>query len=111
MIDELPLKLECIGKSKKLVGLWAEYRAIRFAGKRWPIVGKQTWCGNWCWNAYYMGISTAADFLCWIHGKGWFDCIEAESTLLELWNSKEPLLCQYINDILFSRLMRQVEDN
>ena len=59
--------------------------AIRLAGKRWPITGSKEWVGNWCWNAYWLELSVAADFVVWLHRRKLYSIDQGESRLFEMW--------------------------
>lgn len=65
-------------------------RNIRIAGKDWPILRSKEGVGNWCWNAYELGIATpnspqrVAEFLIWLRRRELF-AIEAAPTVIWNW--------------------------
>lgn len=64
---------------------------FRLSGKTWPVASSRDWFGNWCWNAYWLELPHAVDFVIWLHGRQLFHCDQAEARLFSLWRRDEPL--------------------
>lgn len=60
---------------------------FRLAGKVWPYQSSKEWIGNWCWNAYWLRIETAVEFLVWLQHGGLFHCTMGEDRIFEMWNA------------------------
>jgi hypothetical protein len=64
--------------------------AVRFSGKRWPVVGAKYGVGNWCWNGYWFEIPVAVDFLCWLHQRRKFSLSCGEERIFNRWRVPDP---------------------
>ena len=68
-------------------------RAVRLAGKPWPVVNSIEWHGNWCWNAYDFGGREsggwqAVSFLAWLRGRKLYRCTAGPSDLYDWFNDE-----------------------
>lgn len=81
---------------------------FRLSGRTWPVANSREWFGNWCWNAYWLELPHAVDFLIWLHGRELFHCDQAEARLFSLWHGRKPLPRPFIERQL-AKLAREAE--
>ena len=61
------------------------------AGKRWPVIRRKFWVGNWCWDSFTLTSDKATAFMVWLHGRALFQCEGGWSELCDAWDRPPPL--------------------
>jgi hypothetical protein len=62
------------------------------AGKRWPVLRRKEWYGNWCWNACWMADQQARAFLVWLRQRNLFSVSGGVCELCDAWDAGDPAL-------------------
>lgn len=71
--------------------------AVRLAGKSWPALGRKSWFGNRCWNAYLLGDTRKTprwwmtEFLIWLRRRELYSLTCGPGTLFEWWRWERSL--------------------
>jgi hypothetical protein len=73
---------------------------IIIAGKHFAYDRCKEWFGNWCWNAYWMPLERAVDFLLWARRRGFWDVEQGEERIFNLWKHPDPTLLSGSRDFL-----------
>lgn len=68
----------------------ADNRKVKLSRRVFPIVRSKEWCGNWCWNAYWLNLPVLINLLAYAHFLGLFSPEQGEDWLFDRWHDRKP---------------------
>lgn len=65
--------------------------SLKISRRVFPILSYGSWIGNWCWDGAQVTLQTAQDIAEYLRSLNKFDCIQAEVSIFEAWESGAPI--------------------